>query len=116
MTGHWCCSWMIFSGRYGSFNLINSLARSGTLPSLMLVASYREQEIGPTHPIRLLIDNAKGCLNQVKLEPLSQEQISHLLADTLHREPNETRSLAHACLQKTQGNPFFPEAVSWFTV
>lgn len=90
-----------------SFNLINSLTRSSTLSNLMLVASYREQEIGPTHPIRLLIDNAKGCLNQIKLEPLSQEQISHLLADTLHREPDETRSLAYLCLHKTQGNPFF---------
>lgn len=93
-----------------SFNLINSLTRSGTLSSLMLVASYREQEIGPTHPIRLLIDNAntaKSCLNQVRLEPLSQAQISHLLADTLHCDADETHSLAHICLLKTQGNPFF---------
>jgi PAS domain S-box-containing protein len=93
-----------------SFNIINTLTRNGALSSLMLIASYRDQEIRSTHPIRLLIDNFanfKGSLKQIRLEPLNQDQISHLLADTLHRSAVETRPLARICLQKTHGNPFF---------
>ena len=93
-----------------SLSLVSSLTRNNRLSCLMLIISYRDQEIGPTHPIRLLIDNSnstKGRVNQIRLEPLNQVQISHLLADTLHRESHETYSLSHICLQKTQGNPFF---------
>ncbi len=91
-----------------SFSLVSGLTRNGALSRLMLIASYRDQEIGPTHPIRQLIDQgANDRLSQIRLEPLNQVQISHLLADTLHREADEIHSLSRICLQKTQGNPFF---------
>jgi len=93
-----------------SFNIIKTLSNINSSSRLMLIASYRDQDIGPTHPIRLLIDgrneNAEG-LKTVKLDPLNQDQIENLLADTLHCEPSETHELSIVCQQKTQGNPFF---------
>ncbi len=94
-----------------SFNIINAIAKNSSSSKLMLIASYRDQVVGPTHPIQLLIESMatemKPHLNQIGLKPLSHTQICHLLADTLHREPAETTSLAHICQQKTQGNPFY---------
>ncbi|WP_417226931.1 AAA family ATPase [Amphritea sp.] len=97
-------------GDLASFNLITSLCENGDIPNLLLVGSYRDQEVGPTHPLTLAIGRIKkgGChLSEILLEPLNKAQIIRLIADTLRTEPQRCTALAQICLEKTQGNPFF---------
>ncbi|MDO6561869.1 AAA family ATPase [Amphritea sp. 1_MG-2023] len=97
-------------GDLASLNLISSLCENGDIPNLLLVGSYRDQEVGPTHPLTLTIERIKtgSCnLSEILLEPLNKAQIVRLIADTLRTEPQRCTALAQLCLEKTQGNPFF---------
>ncbi|GGK67858.1 AAA family ATPase [Amphritea balenae] len=93
-----------------SFGLIEALANSNNLPNLLVVGSYRDHEVSATHPLRRSIErlNSGSCqLSEVTLEPLNQSQVIRLIADTLRCEPQKCVPLAKACMEKTQGNPFF---------
>ncbi|MCJ8279160.1 MAG: serine/threonine-protein kinase PknK, partial [Rivularia sp. ALOHA_DT_140] len=46
-------------------------------------------------------------INQINLTPLNQINITHLIADTLHRDIYDVKTLAKLVSDKTDGNPFF---------
>ncbi|MEH6822404.1 MAG: hypothetical protein V7629_00645 [Motiliproteus sp.] len=93
-----------------SLGLIKSLTQNGQIPALLLIASYRDHEVGPGHPLRLPLaelQHAELQLREIVLEPLPAEQITQLVADTLGCEPRQCATLAQICLQKTSGNLLF---------
>lgn len=93
-----------------SFGLIEALAGSNNLPNLLVIGSYRDTEVSPTHPLQRSIDRLKKkpcLLSEVTLEPLDQNQVNHFIADTLRCEPQKCIALAQICMEKTRGNPFF---------
>ncbi len=93
-----------------SLSLIQSLTQNSPLPSLLLIASYRDHEVGPGHPLRLTLAELRNSalqLNEITLAPLTAEQIKQLVAETLACQPAQCAGLAQICLEKTQGNPFF---------
>lgn len=93
-----------------SLSLIRSLTQNGRLPALLLIASYRDNEVGPGHPLRLTLTKLRSAslqLSEIVLEPLPEEQITQLVADTLGCKPLQCAGLAQLCFQKTRGNPFF---------
>lgn len=78
--------------------------------SLMLIGSYRIEEVKPDHPLSQVLQHLKRLsvpLNQIDLKPLEVNQINQLLQDTLSTSRHETLPLARICHEKTQGNPFF---------
>ncbi|MEH6470335.1 MAG: AAA family ATPase, partial [Halopseudomonas sp.] len=93
-----------------SLSLIQSLTQNSQLPSLLLIASYRDHEVGPGHPLRLTLTELRNSplqLNEITLAPLTADQINQLVAETLVCHPQQCTGLAQICLEKTQGNPFF---------
>ena len=68
--------------------------------SLLLIGAYRDNEVGPAHPlIRSLqeIRQAGGRMTEIVLAPLAREDIGRLVADSLHgrwrrRRPSRTWS------------------------
>ncbi|WP_151702902.1 AAA family ATPase [Nitrincola alkalilacustris] len=97
-----------------SLYLLEHLVLIGDLSHLMLIVSYRDQEVNAGHPLRTILSRLEQSSYQsseqivsLSLTPLDLQQVNHLLADTLLCRPDQCRSLAVACLQKTQGNPFF---------
>ncbi|WP_432695653.1 AAA family ATPase [Marinobacterium sp. YM272] len=92
-----------------SLQLLETLARETDPLKLMLVGSYRDHELGPTHPLKTTLGRLRlqEPVIEIHLEPLNQQQVRQLVADTLRCEPQECDALAHICIQKTQGNPFF---------
>lgn len=75
---------------------------------LLVVGAYRDNEVGPDHPLHDLI----GALQQrpplqLQLQPLTPAQVAEWLGDTLRRHPAEVEPLAALCFEKTAGNPFF---------
>lgn len=93
-----------------SISLINTVARNDQLGHLMLVGSYRDQEVSATHPLSTTFSKLRDGrvnLREHRLEPLTLSQVNQLIADTLHVTPDRCASLAHISMEKTQGNPFF---------
>ncbi len=93
-----------------SLGLIESLAARAGLPHLLLVGSYRHNEITPGHVLAGTLERLRaGTLAPLerRLQPLDAARVRQLLADTLRCSEVECASLAEACHEKTQGNPFF---------
>ncbi|WP_207062996.1 AAA family ATPase [Motiliproteus sp. SC1-56] len=93
-----------------SLNLIQALTQGGQRPSLLLIASYRDNEVPADHPLRSLLNalqRAPVQITEIELQPLPLPQVTRLVADTLCCAPSACAGLAKICLDKTQGNPFF---------
>lgn len=93
-----------------SLQLLESLARTPCLPGLLLIGSYRDDELHADHPLTPTLERLRAspiALREHRIQPLSLRQVNQLLADTLRRTESETQELALICHQKTQGNPFF---------
>lgn len=93
-----------------SLNLIQRLISSEECPYLYIIGAYRDNEVNPTHPLTLKLEEIRRSdsqIEQIHLKSLEQNYIEQLIADTLHREAEEVRPLAKLVLTKTHGNPFF---------
>ncbi len=77
---------------------------------LLLLGAYRDNEVGSNHPTRLAVDRLKeqgAVINCITLDPLKLEEITQMIAETLHSNQETVKSLAQLVSQKTSGNPFF---------
>jgi len=93
-----------------SLKLLRTLMTDPDPMQLLLVGAYRDNEVNPAHPLMLAlaeVDKAGGAVNNVVLAPLSEEDITELVADTLRTETHLVSPLAALLTNKTQGNPFF---------
>ncbi|MGK7901433.1 MAG: AAA family ATPase, partial [Hormoscilla sp.] len=78
--------------------------------SLLLIVTYRDNEVSPTHPLMMTLEEiAKqgAIVNQINLRPLNLEEITQLIADTLPGDRDRVIPLAELVVRKTAGNPFF---------
>ncbi|HLO50687.1 MAG TPA: AAA family ATPase [Kamptonema sp.] len=93
-----------------TFKFIELIMMDADTQYLFLIGAYREQEVNPTHPLMLAIERLRKqgiTINQITLAPLTVEDITALIVDTLHRDGAKVKSLAEVVLCKTEGNPFF---------
>jgi PAS domain S-box-containing protein len=93
-----------------SLKLLELLMLARASRHLLLIGSYRDNEVGEADPLMLTlaaIRSAEITLSQIALAPLQQQDVVALIADTLKRSPAEVTSLATLVVAKTAGNPFF---------
>jgi len=93
-----------------SRRLLRELALDEGLRHLLVVGTYRSNEVVPGHPLvddLAALGDAGGRLSTVDVGPLALADVVALLADTLHRSPDEVAELARLCHDKTGANPFF---------
>jgi class 3 adenylate cyclase len=93
-----------------SLSLLRTLATDPDVAGLMLVGTYRDNEVDPQHPLVRTIEqmHAAGVLvHEVTLGPLSAVDVGQLLCDSLRCGPTDAAPLAELLLSKTGGNPFF---------
>ncbi len=95
-----------------TLQLIKSLVLDGEDLSLLLIGSYRDNEVGVDHLLtQMLADvftsNEEIKLNSIALEPLSVESLNQLVSDTLRVSGESASELTSLIYKKTQGNPFF---------
>jgi predicted ATPase/class 3 adenylate cyclase/GAF domain-containing protein/tRNA A-37 threonylcarbamoyl transferase component Bud32 len=77
---------------------------------LLVLGAYRDNEVSPVHPFMLTVDEivkSGAVVNTITLQPLSLEDLNHLVADTLICNLSLAGPLTELVYQKTQGNPFF---------
>ncbi len=94
-----------------SLELIQSLQiHTGKLP-LLVIGAYRDNEVGPSHPLTLAVaamEASSARIVRIALGPLSLEDTGALVSDALQCRSNENPGpLAELVRKMTGGNPFF---------
>jgi predicted ATPase/signal transduction histidine kinase/DNA-binding response OmpR family regulator/HPt (histidine-containing phosphotransfer) domain-containing protein len=99
-----------------TLELLEHLVTHSEVRSLLLVAAYRDNEVGPGHPLLRTFETIRTSgarVEDIVLRPLALDDVGRLVADTLHCELERARSLAQLVHEKTGGNPFF--TIQFFT-
>ncbi|MGD8913854.1 MAG: AAA family ATPase, partial [Candidatus Thiodiazotropha sp.] len=93
-----------------TLDLIEDLMLQEDVRHLLLIGAYRDNEVGPGHPLTRklkVIHNAGVQVQLIQLTPLRVTDLTQMLADTLHCRLEDARPLAQLVHEKTGGNPFF---------
>jgi predicted ATPase/signal transduction histidine kinase/tRNA A-37 threonylcarbamoyl transferase component Bud32 len=94
-----------------SLRLLRHLLTHPEAPPVLWLGAYRDNEVGPSHPLTLVLEELRKAgspLTELLLEPLSLEQLQRLLADTLPGAGQDVLvPLSRLLQEKTGGNPFF---------
>jgi len=99
-----------------TLDLLEHLVTHSEVRNLLLVGAYRDNEVGPSHPLMRTLEairNAGARVHEIVLAPLGLDDAGRLVADALHCEPERALPLAQLVHEKTGGNPFF--AIQFFT-
>jgi predicted ATPase len=98
-----------------TLDLIEHLVTHSEVRHLLLVGAYRDNEVGPAHPLLRTLEAIRAVdarVHEIVLAPLELDDVGRLIADALHCEPERARPLAELVQEKTGGNPFF--AIQFF--
>ena len=93
-----------------TLDLLEDLLTQPDVRHLLLIGAYRDNEVTSTHPLMRRLDairNAGALVQEIVLTPLTGEDVSRLIADSLYCDRERAASLAQLVLEKTDGNPFF---------
>ncbi|MBN1209063.1 MAG: AAA family ATPase [Myxococcaceae bacterium] len=94
-----------------SLRLIQHLLTQGGMPPVLWLGAYRDNELSPSHPLVLALREMRKAgapVTELRLEPLSLEQVRQLVADSLPGAGKEVvEPLSARAHEKTGGNPFF---------
>ncbi|MFD1972383.1 AAA family ATPase [Trinickia caryophylli] len=93
-----------------TLELLDDLLARPDLRYLMLVGAYRDNDVGPQHPLARRIEamrRAGARINEIEIGPLPGDQVAQLTADALRTTPERVEPLAQTVRAKTDGNPFF---------
>jgi predicted ATPase/two-component sensor histidine kinase len=94
----------------GTTSLIGSLLAAPNVRNLLLIGAYRDNEVGPAHPLTralLAIRELGVPVHDIVLAPLQVGDVSSLIGEALRAEPADVLDLAKLIFEKTGGNPFF---------
>ena len=93
-----------------SLELIEHVLTHPDTGSLLLIGAYRDNEVGPAHPVRTSIEAIRQSgvpVTNIELTPLPLAPLNQLIADTLHAEAARCELLTRLLIERTGGNPFF---------
>ena len=93
-----------------TLDLIEHLVNHPDVKHLLMVGAYRDNEVGPSHPLMRTLDlirNSGGRVQESVLAPLAPDSVEQLIADSIHCDVERARPLAQLVHEKTGGNPFF---------
>ena len=93
-----------------TLDLIEHLITHAEVRHLLLVGAYRDNEVGPAHPLlRALeaIKKADARVAEIVLTPLGLDDVGRLTASAVHCDVEHARPLTQLVHEKTGGNPFF---------
>ncbi|MCY1081996.1 trifunctional serine/threonine-protein kinase/ATP-binding protein/sensor histidine kinase [Archangium lansingense] len=96
---------------FASLTLLKYLSTHPDTPPLLLMGAYRDNEVSASHPLALVLEEARkggARLTEIHLGPLASTQTRQLVADAL---PGASEALlvplSELLQTKTGGNPFF---------
>ena len=93
-----------------SLRLLEALMSSGDISNVLVIGVYRDNEVDALHPLIKSIEvlrKENAHIERFGLQELTENTVNELIADTLHRNFDETVPVTHLIYSKTGGNPFF---------
>src|SRR6266702_2031178 len=93
-----------------TLGLLEDLLTRSELQHLMLIGAYRDNEVTPAHSLMRKLEairKAGAPVQEIRLGPLSRDDVGQLVADAVRCEPARAAPLAGLVHEKTGGNPFF---------
>ena len=93
-----------------SLSFLHFLLVEAAAPKLLLIGSYRDNEISASHPLGEAIDRFRGsklAVTEIRLAPLSKHAFATMIADVLGIGPDRALPLAAMVHKKTAGIPLF---------
>ena len=93
-----------------TLDLLEDLLTQPDVRHLLLIGAYRDNEVTSTHPLMRTLDavrTAGARVEEIRLAPLTHEDVGQLIVDSLYCGRERAASLAQLMLEKTDGNPFF---------
>ena len=92
-----------------TLDLLEDLLIHPDLRHLLLIGAYRDNEVTAAHPLMRKLEaiRANGRVQDIKLGPLTAEDLGELVADSLRFDAEQAAPLAELVHEKTDGNPFF---------
>jgi PAS domain S-box-containing protein len=93
-----------------SLDLVEDLIFRAEIQHLLLIGTFRDNEVDNSHPLARKLESIRGngsAVTEIELQPLSPEDLSQLVSDTLHCDIQRAQPLARLVHAKTAGNPFF---------
>ena len=93
-----------------TLTLVESLATHPDTRHLLLIGAYRDNEVGPEHPLMCTLSairKAGLAVHEIGMAPLSVDDFNQLLCDALRCPHADALRLAAMVHRKTGGNPFF---------
>ena len=95
---------------FETLQLLLAIVLDRNMKNLMLIGTYRTEEVNDNHPLTLLLNTIKSKnlhLTNIELTDLDHEATNDLIANTLLVPPFETYAITAVVHQKTNGNPFY---------
>ena len=88
---------------------VSFLARSLRRERVMLVITYRTDELHRRHPLRPLLSELERLelVRRIQLEPFSRDELGEVLADILCAEPGD--AMVERLYARSEGNPLYTE-------
>ncbi|MBU1424731.1 MAG: AAA family ATPase [Gammaproteobacteria bacterium] len=93
-----------------TLDLLNQIAMGLEGNYILLVGAYRDNEVGPAHPLMRVIETMRKSgirVQEIVLAPLTIDAVGELIGDSLRCEREHAFPLAQLVYEKTGGNPFF---------
>lgn len=88
--------------------LLSFLAQNLSGPGLLVVGTYRPDEIVATHPLHALVTRGEN-VRRIALTGLDRDAVAQQVTALLGHEPDEPR--VDRILNRSEGNPLFVEAL-----
>jgi PAS domain S-box-containing protein len=93
-----------------TLDLLEDLLTRSDSRHLLLIGAYRDNEVDAAHPLTRKLEairQAEARVQEVRLAPLTRDDLGQLIADALHCDPTDAAPLMQLAHEKTAGNPFF---------
>jgi len=93
-----------------TLGLLRTLLVSPDVRGVLFIGAYRDNEVGPSHPLLRAVgelERAGAAVRTIVLPPLALPDLRQLVADTLRGDGADADTLSDLVLERTDGNPFF---------
>ncbi|GGF49287.1 hypothetical protein GCM10011611_64640 [Aliidongia dinghuensis] len=92
-----------------TLDFLEDLLSRSDLRNLLLIGAFRDNEVTAAHPLMRKLEamRATGRVQDIKLAPLTTDDLGNLVSDSLRCDAEQADPLAGLVHAKTDGNPFF---------
>lgn len=94
----------------GSIHLLYEIIKKIRKSNLLIIGTFRSNEINQDHVLSLLLDEIKEnkySFEEIKLNPFSIDETKKLLTNLLGQEDKKLSELSEVVFKKSEGNPLF---------